>query len=212
MGCCNLQDGGSYSASSATQCRPHAAYEQTTYQDNPCKGNCFLVTRLKNYFSDKAGKDDILTFASWSSIDFLYDFRDDVLKQCKTGVRILDLYNQHKEYIGTILDKDNDLVHEALELLLLGGLFARRVMIVRWRHKSRLSTDKPLDPEVLERSLVVLKQLRERASGNRLDEPVAFAEALLNRIRDLKPSQVWDLLKKTPKAALALPRQARKTR
>ncbi len=50
--------------------------------------NCVLVTRLKNYLSDKAGKDDIVTFATWSCIDFLYDFRDDVLKQCKTGMRI----------------------------------------------------------------------------------------------------------------------------
>jgi hypothetical protein len=205
MGCCRLASGSTY-AGNEQQCAQLGAFDSTQYDENPCTTNCAFISRLANYLNDNAGHDDVVIYATWSSFDFLYDFRDEVLKQCKTGKRVLELYKTYADRAGAIIDRDKKLLFETLRLLLLGILFARRVVIAKYRRKSRLSIDKPLDPDVLDRALKVLQQLRQRAPEHEFDEPIAFAEALLNRIRGLKPAQVWTLLQKTPKAALAQPR------
>jgi hypothetical protein len=172
-----------------------------TYSEESC--SCSFITRLANYLTEKIGKiggDDVVTFATWSTFDFLFDFRDQVLKQCKTGRYTLALYRQYAGRAAAIVDRDKKLKFEALRVMLLGTLFARRIMVVKSGRKSRYRTEKPIDPQVVTRALAVLGQLRKRAN-HELDEPVAFAEAMLTRIRGLKPAEVWDLLQKPPQMA-----------
>jgi hypothetical protein len=204
MGCCTSDRGVSYTADGPSQCRPHGAYEHMSYSSESC--SCHFVSRLASYLTEKIariGGDEVVTFATWSTFDFLYEFRDQVLKQCKTGRHALDLYSRYARRAAAILDRHKKLKFEALRIMLLGTLFARRVMVVKSGRTSRYATDKPLDPKVLRRALSLARQLRRLAPNHEMDEPVAFAEALLSRIRGRKPAEVWAILQKPPQTAPA---------
>jgi len=160
--------------------------------------DCALVTRLADHLNREVGHDDVSTFSTWATLDLLYDFRDEVLEESATGKHVLTLYRRHSTRAMQLIEHDRHLVIEALRLCVLGTLFARRVLAARTGRRIRGNPDAPLDPTVAKRVFVLLARLRELAPDDELDEPIAFAESMLVRIRSLSPPQVWELLQQEP--------------
>src|SRR5690348_3225642 len=131
MGCCTVRNKQGetvrqFDASSTDECLrgAYGAYDHAQYTDGACGAIC-CVHHLVNYLSEQLPDDPVVVYSTWGSIDLIYDVRDLVLEQSDTGKHALALYRQHIERAGEIIERDPDMLHELLRLMLLWALFAR---------------------------------------------------------------------------------------
>jgi len=166
-----------------------------SYSDGSCGGSCLWTGGLNDYLSEALGDDDISIMSTWATMDFIADFQDDVLMETETGRRILALANEHGASLMEILKRDREALLESYRVLLLGTLFARRIMAARFGRRTRGFPDPLPDPEFVDRAFALLARLRELAEGE-LDGPIAMIEMMMGLARGLTASEVWELMQR----------------